>query len=60
MTRSSDLWADRRLVMRASPIHGIGTFATESIAAGEVLTRWPDHACRCGSAACRNPEPTGA
>ena len=141
--RSEDLnlWADRRLVMRPSPIHGIGTFATEPIAAGEVLTRvtgglivslsdrasgmndlatelyaedqigpdlfrvwpkfidyhfnhscdasveeradgtqvakreiapgeemtidylfleggrWPDHACRCGSGACRNPEP---
>jgi uncharacterized protein len=40
-TRSEDLhlWADRRLVMRPSPIHGIGTFATEPIAAGEVLTR---------------------
>lgn len=39
--RSQDLqlWADRRLVMRRSPIHGIGTFATEPIAAGEVLTR---------------------
>ena len=39
--RSEDLrlWADRRLVMRASPIHGVGTFATEPVAAGEVLTR---------------------
>lgn len=142
--RSEDLqlWADRRLVMRVSPIHGIGTFATEPIAAGDVLTRvtgglivsaseratgmhglatdlyaedqirpdlfrvwpkfidyhfnhscdasvvesaadgtqvalrdfaadeeltvdylyqaggrWPDHPCRCGSSACRNPEP---
>jgi uncharacterized protein len=145
--RSEDLrlWADRRLVMRSSPIHGVGTFATQPIAAGEVLTRvsgglfvsashratgmgglatevyaeaqvgpdlfrvwpkfidyhfnhsceasveeseedgtqfalrdiaageeltidylfhpggrWPDHACRCGSADCRNPETTGA
>jgi uncharacterized protein len=143
-TRSEDLllWADRRLVMRPSPIHGIGTFAMEPIAAGDVLTRvtgglvvsssdraagmhdlatdlyaedqigpdlfrvwpkfidyhfnhscdasvvedagegtqvasrhiaageeltidylfhkggrWPDHACRCRSEACRNPEP---
>ena len=39
--RSEDLhlWADRRLVMRPSPIHGVGTFATERIAAGDVLTR---------------------
>ena len=39
--RSQDLqlWADRRLVMRESPIHGIGTFAIEPIAAGDVLTR---------------------
>ncbi len=142
--RSQDLqlWADRRLVMRESPIHGIGTFAIEPIAAGDVLTRvtgglivssperatgmdglatevyaedqvgpdlfrvwpkfidyhfnhscepsvvesaadgtqvalrdipadeeltidylfqvggrWPDHSCRCGSRACRNPAP---
>lgn len=31
------MWFDRRLVMRASPIHGIGTFATEFIPAGERL-----------------------
>jgi uncharacterized protein len=31
------MWFDRRLVMRPSPIHGIGTFATHSIRAGERL-----------------------
>jgi hypothetical protein len=31
------MWFDRRLVMRHSPIHGIGTFATGSIQAGERL-----------------------
>ena len=31
------MWFDRRLVMRASPIHGIGTFATGFIQAGERL-----------------------
>jgi len=33
------LWADRRLIMRSSPIQGVGTFATAPIAAGQVLTR---------------------
>jgi SET domain-containing protein len=33
------IWADRRLVLRASPIQGIGAFATESIEAAVVLTR---------------------
>ena len=31
------MWFDRRLVMRRSPIHGIGTFATHDIDAGELL-----------------------
>lgn len=31
------MWFDRRLVMRTSPIHGIGTFATHDIDAGELL-----------------------
>lgn len=31
------MWFDRRLAMRASPIHGIGTFATHAIRAGERL-----------------------
>jgi hypothetical protein len=31
------MWFDRRLVMRASPIHGTGTFATHTIHAGERL-----------------------
>ena len=31
------MWFDRRLAMRSSPIHGIGTFATHAIHAGERL-----------------------
>ena len=31
------MWFDRRLVLRKSPIHGIGTFATHDIDAGELL-----------------------
>jgi len=31
------MWFDRRIVMRKSPIHGIGTFASEDIRAGETL-----------------------
>jgi SET domain-containing protein len=31
------MWFDRRLAMRASPIHGTGTFATHAIRAGERL-----------------------
>lgn len=31
------MWFDRRLVLRQSPIQGIGTFATHEIAAGELL-----------------------
>ncbi|HSL30186.1 MAG TPA: SET domain-containing protein-lysine N-methyltransferase [Anaerolineales bacterium] len=31
------MWFDRRLVVRTSPIHGIGTFATHDIDAGELL-----------------------
>ena len=33
------MWADRRLAMRASTIHGVGTFATAPLEAGTVLTR---------------------
>lgn len=33
------MWADRRLVLRASTIQGVGMFATASIGAGDVLTR---------------------
>lgn len=36
-TESVTMWFDRRLVMRSSPIHGIGTFATHAIPAGERL-----------------------
>lgn len=31
------MWFDRRIVLRASPIHGTGTFALEAIQAGETL-----------------------
>lgn len=31
------MWFDRRLVLRSSPIHGIGTFATHNIDAGDLL-----------------------
>jgi uncharacterized protein len=31
------MWIDRRLVLRKSPIQGIGTFAIESIPAGQLL-----------------------
>jgi SET domain-containing protein len=31
------MWFDQRLVMRPSPIHGIGTFATDPIRAGDRL-----------------------
>jgi SET domain-containing protein len=31
------MWFDRRIVMRASPIHGTGVFATHPIRAGERL-----------------------
>ncbi|MBA3944815.1 MAG: SET domain-containing protein-lysine N-methyltransferase [Herpetosiphonaceae bacterium] len=36
-TEPVTMWFDRRLVMRKSPIHGTGTFATEDIRAGEAL-----------------------
>ena len=36
-TEPITMWFDRRLVMRQSPIHGIGTFATQDIQAGEML-----------------------
>ena len=36
-TEAVTMWFDRRLAMRASPIHGIGTFATDAIHAGERL-----------------------
>jgi len=31
------MWFDRRIVLRKSPIHGTGTFTTDSIRAGETL-----------------------
>jgi uncharacterized protein len=36
-TEPVTMWFDRRLVMRSSPIHGIGTYATHAIPAGERL-----------------------
>ena len=36
-TEPITMWFDRRLVMRQSSIHGIGTFATQDIRAGEML-----------------------
>ena len=36
-TEPITMWFDRRLVMRKSPIHNIGTFATQDISAGEML-----------------------
>ncbi len=36
-TEPVTMWFDWRLVMRPSPIHGIGTFATHAIRAGERL-----------------------
>lgn len=36
-TESITMWFDRRLVLRMSPIHGIGTFATHDIDVGELL-----------------------
>ena len=36
-TEPVTMWFDRRLVMRSSPIHGIGTFATHVIHAGERI-----------------------
>jgi len=36
-TEPVTMWFDRRLVVRSSPIHGIGTFATHPIHAGEQL-----------------------
>ncbi len=36
-TEAVTMWFDRRLVMRKSPIHGTGLFATEAISAGERL-----------------------
>jgi SET domain-containing protein len=36
-TEPVTMWFDRRIVMRASPIHGIGVFATHAIRAGERL-----------------------
>lgn len=37
LTESVTMWFDRRLAMRRSPIHGIGTYATDTIRAGERL-----------------------
>lgn len=36
-TEPITMWFDRRLVFRKSVIHGIGTFATQDIDAGEML-----------------------
>jgi SET domain-containing protein len=36
-TEPITMWFDRRLVMRKSPIHNIGTFATQDISAGALL-----------------------
>src|SRR6266498_1531956 len=36
-TEPVTMWFDRRLVLRPSPIQGIGTFATEPIQPGEML-----------------------
>jgi SET domain-containing protein len=36
-TEPTTMWFDRRLVMRKSPIHNIGTFTTHDIRAGELL-----------------------
>jgi SET domain-containing protein len=36
-TEPLTMWFDRRLVMRPSLIHGIGTFATQDIDAGDLL-----------------------
>lgn len=36
-SQPTTMWFDHRLVMHASPIDGIGTFAVEDIAAGELL-----------------------
>lgn len=36
-TEPITMWFDRRLVLRKSPIHNIGTFAIDDIRAGELL-----------------------
>jgi SET domain-containing protein len=36
-TEPITMWFDRRLVLRKSPIQGIGTFATQDIHIGEML-----------------------
>ncbi len=36
-TEPITMWFDRRLILRKSPIHNIGTFATHAINAGEML-----------------------
>jgi SET domain-containing protein len=36
-TEPVTMWFDRRLVLRDSPIHGTGTFATDDIWTGETL-----------------------
>lgn len=38
-TESVSLWFDARIVLRQSPIHGIGVFATDTIHEGEQLMR---------------------
>jgi hypothetical protein len=57
------MWFDRRIVMRRSPIHGTGSFATHPIRAGEEMTTdyayceaYPGYRlepCICGSGICR-------
>lgn len=37
LTESVTMWFDRRIVMRRSPIHGTGLYATDPIRAGERL-----------------------
>ena len=36
-TEPITMWFDRRIVLRKSPIHGIGTFTLHDIEAGELL-----------------------
>jgi uncharacterized protein len=37
-------WYSPKIAVRTSPIHGIGTFAVEPIARGEVVEVWGEHA----------------
>jgi hypothetical protein len=49
-TEPVTMWSDRRLTMRQSPIHGVGTFATEGIRAGEALVWVPGRLVYSGEA----------